>query len=262
MTDKPIAYVSSPGFNESQRTGVKKILETIREAGYEPYIPVLTCESPPQEEVAPHISALQNSAVVVAWLDGLNPKGVSTFEVCAIETKMNAALDPDTLDALVMGLSRHPKYEKKIKALKQRKGLDKKILMPGELHKGVEVTAEDLGIKGTEVDFAKQGKRLCKIRQGPLNFPDSSVLFELGYAFATRKPVFALAMADPILGMYAGWTPSVTCDRFSTLGGALKAFRESGGVPFPDLLASLREKHGVDLLAAPVEEKECPKSPK
>ena len=251
MIEKPLAYISAPGFNEPQRTGMKKLLETVQGAGYETYIPTLTRESPPREEVEPHLAALQNSAVVVAWLDGLNDKGVSIFEVTSIEKKLDASLDEDQMDALALGMERHPKFEKVIKEIKKQKGLSKKILTPGELQRGVQIKAADLGLTAPQVDLAAQGRAVVRIKAGPLNFPDASTVFEMGYAFAARKPVFALALADPIIGMYLGWTPSVTCDRFDALGKALEMFKLHDGIPFPDLMAQIRKEHGVDLLSAP-----------
>lgn len=237
---KPKAYISAPGYNNPQMIGSEKIVQVIRDAGYEPVLPEVTTEIPPREEAERALGQLRDADLVVSWLDGLPEKGVSVYTVGNVQTKVSINFPPEAIEMMQYGA---------VAMKKMGKGQKKKgIVLPHEIDSPPPIPM------GMDINYEPHGLALCGLVGRPMNFPDVSVSFEVGYAFATGKPIISLAMVDPIIGMYLGWTSDVVVETFGNLKNALVAFRETALNKSPGerrkMLAQIQETFGLNMLKA------------
>lgn len=236
----PVVYISAPGYNNPQRVGVEKIIEVMEGAGYKVALPTVSAEIPPVPEAQACLSALQNADLVVAWLDNLSPEGISVYTVGGIQTELTINLPPQIVEMMQAGALL---MQKKGVNFKKKKG--RAIVLPHEMNKPPEVPTT-IGM-----NFEKQGgQALCALVGQPMNLSDASTVFELGYAFAARKPVIALALVNPEIGMYLGWTPQTVVSSFEKLGVVAKEYFADAMGPYKkqtEKLAALQKEHGYPL---------------
>lgn len=232
------AYISSPGYNAPQQVGTERIKKSIEEAGYLPVLPMVSEEIPPREEAENCLASLRESDLVVAWLDGLTAPGVSIYTVGNVETKIEINFPQESIELMQAGA---------VMMQKMGKGGKKRgIILPGDLDRPPPVPA------GMNVDYASHGLALCGLVGKPMNFTDTSINFEIAYAFATGKPIIALAMVNPIIGMYLGWAADTYVDSFAKLDTVLKAYQPVALDPSIGVrrkaLIDLQKSHGLDMM--------------
>lgn len=237
---QPKVYISAPGYNNPQRIGTNKIQTVIEKAGYAPLLPMVSSEIPPVDEAEKCLATLREADLVVVWLDGLTAEGISIFTVAGVQTKVNVNFPPDSIELMQAGALLAQKMGKKIGP--QQK--NKLIVRPGELDAPPPVPA------GMTIDYEPFGVALCKLEGTPMNLPDVSVIFEAAYAIASGKPTIAVALVDPIIGMYLGWSFDAVVSSFAKLEAVLKDYAsvalESIGTR-RKRLKELQALHGVDL---------------
>lgn len=214
MSEKPVAYVSAPGYNDPQKIVYDKITQVLEEQGFEPFVPMVESEVPPVEEAQKCLAALQNADLVVASLDGLSPQGISLYLVGNVQDQVNLNLPPEIVEDLQIAAIVRKKHGK------ERSNPHKAIITPGEMNSPPPVPTS------LTINYGEHGMALCALLGRPVNYPDISVVFELGYAVSARKPVIGLGLVDPVIGMYLGWAVNAWADTFDSLGNILGAYKE------------------------------------
>lgn len=209
----PSAYISAPGYNAPQRVASEKLNQVIEDAGYKPVLPMVSEEIPEVSEAENCLASLREADLVVAWLDGLTAEGVSVYAVGGIETEAEIHFPQESMELMQAGAVTMAKMGK----TKQKRG----IVLPHELNSPPPVPA------GMSVNYGRMGKALCVLLGQPMNFPDISTIVEVTYAFALGKPVIALAMVEPMIGMYLGWTCDVYVDTYAKLRTVLDGYKST-----------------------------------
>ncbi len=233
---KPVAYVSAPGYNNPQRVCSEKIITILEDAGYEVSLPTISAEIPEKEEAQACLSALQNADVVIAWLDGLSAEGISIYTVAGVQTKLEITLPPKIIEMMQAGAIL---MQKQGVNFQKKKG--RALVLPHEMNNPPEVPNQIV------MDLEKQGaKALCALNGQPMNLPDPSTTFEVGYAFAARKPVIALALIEPEIGMYLGWTPNVVTNSLEGLARVMVKYQPHAVGDYKVQVKKLEEIQGTD----------------
>lgn len=193
------AFLSSPAYNDPQLKGHSKIQDSLSEAGFEVVNPnaLTTVEADgktprdPKDLLNDRLNLLDDSDVFVGWVDRLNPPGVKHYILRGVQTEIEIPLPEQYIQFMAIGMQASG-----VAQTKPKEGL----IVPGrDDPRGLEITnvPRSLHIQPQNGVFGQLAS------PGPINLPDSLVMFEAGAAVAQGMPVVLLAAASPIIGIAA-----------------------------------------------------------
>ncbi|MCI0526768.1 MAG: nucleoside 2-deoxyribosyltransferase [Nitrospira sp.] len=215
-------YLSSPAYNNPQLTGHVTIQQAAEEAGVELLNPnaiqVVNDDGSPR--LTPHelfkarVEMLDSADIIFCWLDQLLLADHKLYLLTDVKEKIPIPLPTNIIQYTAIGMQAmgHAQVQPK-----------RGIITPNDPDKGMEVTNVP-----RELVLTLQGRIFAQVVKGPINIPDTTVMFEMGYAYCRGKPVVSLGIAWPQCGLMA-CASNVFITEFDGLSETLKELRESLG---------------------------------
>ncbi len=191
------AYLSSPAYNDPQIKGHSTLQDYLKEAGFEvlnpnaisAYLADGKTQKTAKEYSSERLALLDEADILISWIDQLQLPGTKLFLLNGVMEKVQVPLPPEIIELISIGMQ-----AKGIAKVKPKSG----IIIPGEDPRGLEVTNVP-----NCVNVHPQGGIIGTYVAGPLNIPDITVVYEMGYASCRGIPTVALAAAGPAFGIMA-----------------------------------------------------------
>lgn len=222
-------FVAAPFNNEPQIAGYNQIIQTINASGFEAVGAV-------QAEDAASIrqkrsEEIEESEIVVAWLDGLYPPGEFLYKLFNVNKEsITIPLPENIINMISIGMQATGQAD-----VRPKEGL----ILPGQEDRGIEVANVPRSFTAHS-----PGGIFGQTRDGVLNLPASQVAYEVGFASALKKPIIAIALASPRLDFNTAQAVGVFLTDFVHLVPALNRTRDAldGNEPLEPVFRVLREE--------------------
>ena len=220
MGEEPIrVYISGPAHNDVMKAGLEKICGMVADAGM-----VFTTPAP-SNTLEERLPVLKESALFLAWLDGLMPAGITMIAAGGLQKQLSIPFDPETQKVIDAGWQATGRGVASLQSKNKRT-----ILLPGEVDACVNSPkGMNIGLPGNAA--------ICQVCSPPLNIPDSDVLLETGIAIALGIPMLLLFSAPPMAGEHLDPTRNAAVGSLDNLPIALKTIKEASTIA--DGLASI-----------------------